>query len=196
LHKFFAGGGRLQEEDLETVAEALQIAGEVDVETLRHVTELPRSTLAKAATELEDQGLITQTATGELKAGLGLAEVHDAAGTMRERQAKLRARLLQSLDHMRIYAELRDCRRRYLLEYFGQESGPCGACDNCEAGPPRESANADRPFPPRTRIAHTKLGKGMVVGYHARHVTILFDEGGEKTIDVAFAREHGLLSRA
>jgi ATP-dependent DNA helicase RecQ len=97
---------------------------------------------------------------------------------------------------MRIYAELRDCRRRYLLDYLGQESGPCGRCDNCEAGLPGESARADEPFPVRTCISHTKLGKGMVVGYHAGHVTILFDEGGEKTIDVAFALAHDLLSRA
>jgi ATP-dependent DNA helicase RecQ len=196
LHRFFAGGGRLRAEDLETVAEALQSAGEVDLEGLRHVTELSRSTLAKAATELEDQGLIMQTVTGELRGGLGLADPREAAETMRERQEKLHARLLQSLDRMRIYAELRDCRRRYLLDYFGQESGPCGRCDNCEAGLPRERAGEDEPFPVRTRIAHTKLGKGMVVGYHAGHVTILFDEGGEKTIDVAFALAHDLLSHA
>jgi ATP-dependent DNA helicase RecQ len=196
LHKFFASGGRLRAEELETVAEALQIAGEVDLEALRHVTELSRSTLAKAATELEDQGLITQTVTGAFRADLGLADLHEAADTMRERQEKLRARLLQSLDRMRIYAELRDCRRRYLLEYFGQESAPCGRCDNCEAGLRRESARQDEPFPVRTRIAHKTLGKGMVVGYRAGHVIILFDEGGEKTLEVSFARTHHLLSGA
>jgi ATP-dependent DNA helicase RecQ len=196
LHKFFAGGGRLRGEDLETVAEALQMVAEVDLEALRHMTELSRSTLAKAATELEDQGLITQTGTGQLRAGLDLVDHWEAADTMRERQEKLRARVLQSLDRMRIYAELRDCRRRYLLEYFGQESGPCGRCDNCEAGLPRESAREDEPFLVKTRIAHKKLGKGMVVGYHAGHMTILFDEGGEKTIDLTFARAHDLLSRA
>jgi ATP-dependent DNA helicase RecQ len=196
LHKFFAGGGRLRAEDLETVAEALQIAGEVDLESLRHVTELSRPTLAKAATELEDQGLVTQMATGELRAGAELTDLHEAADTMRDRQKQLRARLLRNLDCMRIYAELRDCRRRYLLEYFGQESAPCGRCDNCEAGPARESARGDEPFALRTRIAHKSFGKGMVVGYHAGHVTILFDEGGEKAIDVAFARAHDLLSRA
>ena len=196
LHKFFAGGGRLRAEDLETVAEALQIAGEVELEALRHMTELSRSTLAKAATELEDQGLITSRATGELWSGLGLADLHQATDTMRERQERLRRRLLQGLDRMRIYAELRDCRRRYLLEYFGQESQPCGRCDNCEAGLPRESVREDKPFPVKTRIAHKQLGKGMVVGYRAGHMNVLFDEGGEKTIDVAFARAHDLLSRA
>jgi ATP-dependent DNA helicase RecQ len=196
LHKFFAGGGRLRPEDLETVAEALQIAGEVDLKALRHVTELPRSTLAKAATELEDQGLISQTATGELRPGFGLADLHHATATMRERQERLRAALLQSIDRMRIYAELRDCRRRYLLEHFGQESEPCGRCDNCDAGPAPESVREDEPFPVKTRIAHKKLGKGMVVSYSAGRMNVLFDDGGEKTIDVAFVRAHDLLSRA
>jgi ATP-dependent DNA helicase RecQ len=196
LHRFFAGGGRLQAAALETVAKALQVAGEVDLESLRHMTELPRETLAKAATELEDQGLITETAEGELRPGPGLADPHEATDTMRERQEKLRARLLQSLNCMRIYAELRDCRRRYLLEYLGQESKPCGRCDNCEAGLPRMSAREDEPFPVRTRLAHRTFGKGMVVGYDRGHVIVLFDEGGEKTIDVALARAHDLLSRA
>ena len=35
------------------------------------------------------------------------------------------------------YAETRNCRWQYLLDYFGRDdetSEPCGHCANCEAG--------------------------------------------------------------
>ncbi len=42
-------------------------------------------------------------------------------------------------DHIKrvvTYAQTKKCRRRYLLEYFGEESGEeCGYCDNCIAPP-------------------------------------------------------------
>jgi ATP-dependent DNA helicase RecQ len=35
------------------------------------------------------------------------------------------------LDALLALAEATDCRRQRLLSYFGEESGPCGNCDNC-----------------------------------------------------------------
>ncbi|HEX4812358.1 MAG TPA: RecQ family zinc-binding domain-containing protein [Nonomuraea sp.] len=36
---------------------------------------------------------------------------------------------------MRRYAETTDCRRRFLLAYFGEEPPePCDTCDTCRAG--------------------------------------------------------------
>ena len=40
--------------------------------------------------------------------------------------------LLRKLDQMVQYAQLRQCRRKYLLNYFGEEHpGNCGSCDIC-----------------------------------------------------------------
>ncbi|MET0340914.1 MAG: DNA helicase RecQ [Polyangiales bacterium] len=41
----------------------------------------------------------------------------------------------QKLDALLTLAEAHDCRRVRLLAYFGEESGPCGNCDNCLAPP-------------------------------------------------------------
>jgi ATP-dependent DNA helicase RecQ len=46
-----------------------------------------------------------------------------------------RHRLGQHLDAMLALCETVDCRRVRLLDYFGQESGPCGNCDTCLAPP-------------------------------------------------------------
>ncbi len=40
--------------------------------------------------------------------------------------------MLKKLDQMDAYCQTEDCRRQYLLEYFGEEHpGSCGNCDNC-----------------------------------------------------------------
>ncbi|MFG2139492.1 DNA helicase RecQ [Streptomyces sp. NPDC048650] len=46
-----------------------------------------------------------------------------------------RRRLSAHLDAMLALCETVQCRRVRLLEYFGQESGPCGNCDTCLAPP-------------------------------------------------------------
>ena len=48
-----------------------------------------------------------------------------------------RANALQKLDTMVEFCELRTCRRRYLLEYFGDDlwAGHCDACDVCMSTP-------------------------------------------------------------
>jgi ATP-dependent DNA helicase RecQ len=48
-----------------------------------------------------------------------------------ERKAADHARL----NHLLGLAEATGCRRQLLLSYFGEESGPCGACDLCDTPP-------------------------------------------------------------
>src|SRR5205823_11288482 len=44
------------------------------------------------------------------------------------------------VEMMRRYAEMTDCRRRFLLRYFGEAvSEACRHCDNCDAGLSRPS---------------------------------------------------------
>ena len=97
------------------------------------------------------------------------------------------------VDMMRAYAESSDCRRAFLLSYFGEPfEPPCGRCDNCEAGrvhaPP-----ADVPFPVGARVAHGQWGEGVVQRYDDDMMVVLFDDAGYKTLALAVVREREIL---
>jgi ATP-dependent DNA helicase RecQ len=191
LHKFFAGSGYLQGDDLETVMAALGALQQADGQALRRETALSAGKVAKAVAELDDQGLIEQAPTGELALVEG-ADAAVAADAMRQRHARHRAQLARELERMRAYAELHDCRRRYLLDYLGQDAAPCGRCDNCKRGLPQTGAE---PFPPNTRVLHRQLGKGVVLSVEGDRLRVLFDSAGEKTLAMAFVTERRLLER-
>ena len=93
------------------------------------------------------------------------------------------------VDMMRAYAETDDCRRAFLLSYFGEPfEPPCGRCDNCEAGrvaaPP-----SDVPFPVGARVAHGQWGEGVVQRYDDDAMVVLFDDAGYKTLALEVVRE-------
>jgi ATP-dependent DNA helicase RecQ len=209
LHKFFAAGGQLDAEDLEEAAELVHEEGVLDQDALQDRVGLPRTKLSKAGSARlapssprqsltwRVRGVIQSSGSGEVSALEGVRDLRGAAHAAAKDQERHRQYLLRKLEQMRMYAEIRDCRRQYLLDYFGKETKPCGFCDNCERGLPEQArAKEDQPFPTRTRIVHKKWGKGVVTRDDGNSITVLFDEPGEKVLAVDFAMEHELLARA
>jgi ATP-dependent DNA helicase RecQ len=194
LRRFFAGG-HLEVDEIAHVLDAVRTAGHpIDAAELQRVTELSQSKLATALSRLEDAGAVrvrTDGAVSPVDDGPPSSEALLAAAEAEEmRRSFDRSRV----DMMRAYAETDDCRRAFILSYFGEPfEPPCGYCDNCEAGrvhaPP-----ADLPFPVGARVAHKQWGEGVVQRYDDDSMVVLFDEAGYKTLALEVVRSRPLLT--
>jgi ATP-dependent DNA helicase RecQ len=116
-----------------------------------------------------------------------------AGGASEEREEFEKSRL----EMMRSYAEHSGCRRDFVLSYFGEEhEGPCGNCDNCDAGLVEPEADVERPFEIGAAVSHSEWGAGEVQRYEADRVIVLFESVGYRTLDLDLISEKGLLQAA
>ncbi|MBD2067504.1 ATP-dependent DNA helicase RecQ [Leptolyngbya sp. FACHB-671] len=192
LRRFFASSGQIDLEQVEQVATVVQAQKEpIDLKTLKTQTNLSKSKVQTALGHLEAVDAIAILPSGEVTATepLNLDQVAAEAIEVQERHQQYER---SRLEMMRGYAEVQDCRRKYMLNYFGEEfDAPCGKCDRCEAGITIEDAK--QPFPLNSRVKHQSLGEGMVMRYEGDKMVILFDDAGYKTLGVDLVLEQGLL---
>ncbi|BAY09754.1 RecQ family ATP-dependent DNA helicase [Calothrix sp. NIES-2098] len=185
IRRFFASGGKIDVDEVLQVAEAVQQAEEpLDLEDLQQATDLSQSKITKAVSRLEEVEAVEILPTGEVtKSETEVdqnASIQAATLAQQRRQQFMRSRL----EMMRNYAELHDCRRQYLLNYFGEPvDNKCGFCDNCKAGITVEE-DSFQPFPVNSYVIHTNYGKGQVMRYEADKMVVLFEKVGYKTLAV------------
>ncbi|WP_019063909.1 RecQ family ATP-dependent DNA helicase [Streptomyces prunicolor] len=136
LQRFFATGAP-DADALRRVAELLRgEAAAVSATRLRAECELGATALSAVLNLLEETGTVRTGRDGSRFIGADGASADDDLDAVVRSALAVHAthlKLEQSrVDMMRGYAETTDCRRRFLLGYFG-DSGPvpCGACDNC-----------------------------------------------------------------
>ena len=199
LRRFFAGGGRVDEEELRDVAEAVGAArAPLGPTELQERTELSQTKLATAVSRLEDVGAVHVLPSGDIAPAPDAPPldevVEEALGDEEDRREFDRSRL----DMMRSFAETTSCRREFVLSYFGEPfEAPCGHCDNCRAGLVEDDTDGDEPFAVGARVVHPEWGEGVVQRYDGdRAVVVLFDEVGYKTLALGVVVERGLLEPA
>src|SRR3954453_22388805 len=200
LRRFFAAGVPAEEElqqvaGLVAAAPAAGVDEGVDVKALREETGRPATPLARDLNLLEQVSAVVLDDEGAAHPGEGALAPADAAAAARE-LAEHHERVDQSrVEMMRGYAETLQCRRQFLLGYFGEQlEEPCGNCDNCSAGLSQEQPDdSETPFPVETPVEHAEWGAGMVMRVEDDRVVVLFDEVGYKTLALAAVTEHGLL---
>ncbi|MGW0829311.1 RecQ family ATP-dependent DNA helicase [Streptomyces prunicolor] len=139
LQRFFATGAP-DADALRRVAELLRgEAAAVSATRLRAECELGATALSAVLNLLEETGAVRTGRDGSRFIGVvgadGASADDDVDAVVRSALAVHATHLKlerSRVDMMRGYAETTDCRRRFLLGYFG-DSGPvpCGACDNC-----------------------------------------------------------------
>ncbi len=198
LQRFLGSSGHLDVRQVVRVARAVDAAdGPSDRRNLARDTHLSQAMAAAALTWLEHAGVVGVLPTGEAVATRKHADVERAAREAVELQERRRQFEHSRIDMMRAYAEGTNCRREYLLTYFGEEiDDPCGNCDNCDAGRSLPENAQNEPFPINSRVTHEKWGAGMVLRYEGDTVVVLFDAVGYKTLDVALVVQQHLLRLA
>jgi ATP-dependent DNA helicase RecQ len=158
LQRFFAAGAP-DADALRRVAERLRgDTGAVSATRLRADCELGATALSAVLNLLEEAGAVRTGRDGSRFTGADDASADDDVDAIVQSALAVHAthrKLEQSrIDMMRGYSETTDCRRQFLLGYFGDSAPvPCGACDNCTdpatkpaSGPKRErSGDTVRP---------------------------------------------------
>jgi len=193
LRRFF-GTARFDEDTVRLVHK--EVLGEPDrVAGLVRRTGLNRRRLTAAVGLLEDAGVVEVDGRRVVRAVDGAPAPAQALEAAREKAETRQVMARSRLEMVRGYAETTDCRRRYLLGYFGEDlEHPCGNCDTCDAGiAPDAEAGEDDAFTPAGRVRHPEFGEGVVMQQGGGRVTVLFEEAGYRTLDVETALEHRLL---
>jgi len=224
LRNFYASGGA-DPDTLTSVAAAVRahthLEGAVEPSALREELKLSHTRLTNAVNLLEQAQALEVDAEGRLHYARRDPKVRDAVSAATG-VAESHVRMDRSrVEMMRGYAETQDCRRQFLLGYFGEAlPRPCGHCDTCESGAAyaelaeaRERAAATRrgaagrrgrrrsgaapadPFPLNASVKHREWGPGVVMRVEPDRITVLFESVGYKTLALAaISADDGLLA--
>src|SRR3954452_11965916 len=194
LRRFFAGGA-LGVDVIQGVAEAVfEHAGPVELSEIRDELALSETRLATAVTRLEEAGAVEELATGAVAPACGRDDLESAIQRAAEAEEERHQFDRSRVEMMRAYAEHPGCRRQFILSYFGEAlDGPCGNCDNCDAGRGETSA-ADAPFAVGARVQHAEWGEGAVQRYDGDQMTVLFDSVGYKTLSLELVLANEILT--
>jgi ATP-dependent DNA helicase RecQ len=195
IRRFFSRGNNFKDEELESVVKAVQRVKAVDLATLVKKSDLSRSKVESILANLQAVGALENQAENQLVwAGIRRNKVVAEVIRVRERHHQMEH---SRLEMMRRYGEIHDCRRQYLLNYFGEAyQDPCNACDNCEAGRVVQEDVAEMPFPLNSQVRHDKWGEGLVMRYEGDTITVLFDDVGYKTLALNLVIDAALLRSA
>jgi ATP-dependent DNA helicase RecQ len=202
LRRFFAAGTPGEEElqqvaGLVAAASAAGIEDGVDVKALREETGRAATPLARDLNLLEQAAAVVLDDDGAAHPAEDAPPPGEAAAAARE-LAEHHERVDQSrVEMMRGYAETTECRRQFLLGYFGEQlAEPCGNCDTCSDGTAQHNPGPDdhdTPFPVETPVEHSEWGPGVVMRVEDDRLVVLFDEVGYKTLGLAAVTENDLL---
>ena len=197
MRKAMAAGGKLSEQQVEQVAEAIaERRDAVSIADIAESTDLKPGKVAQVVNRLEEVGAVNVLPGHEVKPASKKLDASAVAEEAVQEHEAYRAYRLGRVQLMKDYAETRDCRRRYILNYFGEPyPNACEHCDNCEAGTVEkvEAETDDLPFALKSRVKHRKFGEGVVMRYDGDKIVIQFDTEGEKELVTKVVLEQNLM---
>jgi superfamily II DNA helicase RecQ len=196
LRRFFAAG-KPDEDMLRQLATLLYSrGGTIKARDVRDTLGIGPSKLTNLVNLLQYAEAIELNDRGNLRYARGGPAPDEAVADAMEQDGNRRRIDDSRIDMMRGYAETTGCRRRYLLEYFGERCPrTCDNCGNCVTGIV-ETAKNDGPFPVHSEVVHTSWGPGTVMSADPDRITVLFDDTGYKTLSLDAVQRDALLTLA
>jgi ATP-dependent DNA helicase RecQ len=194
--RFFAGTAEASAAELQLVAEEVHKAGQLDLQILAQRLEVFPTRLTILVDLLKQCGAVEAGGDGTVTWRSGTPSPRAAAASAVAAQEAYRAAERTRTEMMRHYLETSSCRWRSVLAYFGQPvEEDCGRCDRCDAGgsASQGAGPTDLGFALGSRVRHGEWGEGQVIAFEADTMTVLFDEGGYRTLSVALVAANGLL---
>ena len=180
-------------------------------EVVQHIAEVAgvaRSGVVSLLEDLERFGYMSESRSGIRFRG-DPAEAMEALAAHHATQVEIET---SRLEMVASYAESVTCRRRYLLNYLGDEyhGELCLRCDNClriaeqrgtedwDVALQQERVDADRggPFSPGQPVRHSEWGEGAVQRIDGEVLVVRFDAVGYRSMHAPTVVELGLLAPA
>ena len=195
LPRFFSSG-TVDEELIKQVGAAVRDAdGPIRIDDVAGALDISRARVTRSANLLQE-ALAVLTTPGGLR-WTGEVTLPQAVRGAADEAAQMRTIELTRVEMMRGYAETEDCRRAFLLGYFGEElPGLCRACDTCAAGTAEERSDVDTGFGVQARVQHAEWGSGIVMREEDDRITVLFEQVGYRTLALKAIRARNLLTLA
>ncbi len=197
VQNYFLTGKYPDIEEVQRVFGTIEVFGGqedgVSMTDLRKILQLPLTKLKVILALLKKSGYVEMT--GKSKYGLTEAVRKNRELVLSLANYETKKSYDQSkLAMMLQYAENTSCRRRFILNYFGEDFDlpNCGKCDNClrTAGVAKIATGAAVPAAGGTAgayrisdvVTHPKFGTGTIERAEKDLVTVLFPNVGYKTL--------------
>jgi ATP-dependent DNA helicase RecQ len=187
VQNYFLTGKYPDIEEVQKVFGTLEIFGAqedgVSMTDLRKILQLPLTKLKVILALLKKGGFIETVSRSKY----GLTE---AARKNRHLVLNLASyETKKSYDQSKLammlqYAETTSCRRKFILNYFGEDYDAvnCDACDNCLRAAFSAPVTGDAGYRIADIVFHPKFGQGTVERAEKDLVTVLFPSVGYKTL--------------
>jgi ATP-dependent DNA helicase RecQ len=184
VQNYFLTGKYPDIEEVQRVFGTLEVFGAqeggVSLTDLRKITQLPLTKLKVVLALLKKAGFIEASSRAKYVLADRALEQREKVLDLANYETKKRYDQ-SKLAMMLQYAESASCRRRFILNYFGEDypGESCGACDNCLRGHRIRTLSG---FRIADVVYHSKFGQGTVERAEKDFVTVLFPDVGYKTL--------------
>ncbi len=185
VQNYFLTGKYPDIEEVQKVFGTLEIfggtqEGGVSLTDLRKITQLPLTKLKVILALLKKGGFIENSMRSKYVLVAAALDQRDRVLNLANYDTKKKYDQ-SKLAMMLQYAETTGCRRRFILNYFGEDyaAETCGACDNCLQGHRVATSSG---YHIADVVYHPKFGQGTVERAEKDLVTVLFPNVGYKTL--------------